>query len=89
MGVKILCIFWTVVVFSLIASPQPIIELQIQLCSKRQCNCRLAGRSPYTREVKAEKSAEAIVVVEYELRIDTVEVLQINEGLNDRLFEIR
>jgi len=36
-----------------------------------------------------EKSAEAIVVVEYELRIDTAEVSQINEGLNDRLFEIR
>ena len=51
--------------------------------------CSYQGRSPYTREVKAEKSAEVIVVVEYELRIDTAEVSQINEGLNDRLPEIR
>jgi len=39
--------------------------------------------------VKAEKSAEAIVVVEYELRIDTAEDSQINEGLNIKMFQMQ
>jgi len=51
----------------------------------RQGICSYQGRSPYTREVKAEKSAEAIVVVEYELRTDTAEDSQINEGLNIKM----
>ena len=51
--------------------------------------CSYQGRSPYTREVKAEKSAEAIVVVEYELRIDTAEDSQINEGLNIKMFQMQ
>ena len=51
--------------------------------------CSYQGRSPYTREVKAEKSAEAIVVVEYELRIDTAEDSQINEGPNIKMFQMQ
>ena len=35
------------------------------------------------------KSAEVIVVVEYELRTETAEVSQNNEGLNVKLFQIR
>jgi hypothetical protein len=35
------------------------------------------------------KSAEVIVVVEYELRTETAEVSQNNEGLNIKLFQIR
>ena len=35
------------------------------------------------------KSAEVIVVVEHELRIETAEASQNNEGLNIKLFQIR
>jgi hypothetical protein len=34
------------------------------------------------------KSAEVIVVVEYELRTDTAEASQINEGLNIEMFQM-
>lgn len=35
------------------------------------------------------KSAEAIVVGEYELRIEIAEVSQTNEGLNIKMFQIK
>ena len=35
------------------------------------------------------KSAEAILVVEYELRTDTAEDSQINEGLNIKMFQMQ
>jgi len=36
-----------------------------------------------------EKSAEAIVVGEYELRTETAEVSQNNEGLNIKMFQMQ
>jgi hypothetical protein len=50
--------------------------------------CSYRGRSLRIEKYTG-KSAEVIVVVEYELRTDTAEVSQSNEGLNDRLPEIR
>ena len=49
----------------------------------------LPGEILLHRKRYKRKSAEAIVVVEYELRIETAEDSQHNEGLNDRLPEIR
>lgn len=46
------------------------------------------GRSHRPRVGHSEKSAEVIVVVENELRIDTAEVSQNDEGLNIKLFQM-
>jgi hypothetical protein len=49
----------------------------------------LPGEILLYRQRYTGKSAEVIVVVEHELRIDTAEVSQNNEGLNIKLFQIR
>ena len=47
------------------------------------------GRSHRPRAGKDEKSAEAILVGEYELRIDTAEDSQTNEGPNIKMFQMQ
>jgi len=49
----------------------------------------LPGEILLYRERYKGKSAEVIVVVEHELRIETAEASQSNEGLNVKLFQIR
>lgn len=49
----------------------------------------LPGEILLHRKGYKRKSAEAIVVIEYELRIETAEDSQNNEGLNVKLFQIR
>lgn len=49
----------------------------------------LPGEIQVCRQRYTGKSAEVIVVVEHELRIETAEVSQNNEGLNIKLFQIR
>jgi hypothetical protein len=49
----------------------------------------LPGEILLYRERYKGKSAEVIVVVEYELRTETAEGSQNNEGLNVKLFQIR
>jgi hypothetical protein len=49
----------------------------------------LPGEILLFRERYKGKSAEVIVVVEYELRTETAEDSQNNEGLNVKLFQIR
>jgi len=49
----------------------------------------LPGEIPVCRQRYTGKSAEVIVVVEHELRTETAEVSQNNEGLNIKLFQIR
>ena len=49
----------------------------------------LPGEILLHRKRYKRKSAEAIVVVEYELRTETAEASQNNEGLNVKLFQIR